>query len=59
MVNLVLEDFGVKHLNDENSDHPIKALKDKYEDAEVNWEGDKLIKLAFNGTITLAHAKST
>ena len=59
MVKLVLEDFGVKCLNEETSDHIIKALKEKYEDAKANWEGDNLVEFAFNVTMTFAHVKST
>ena len=39
---LVVDDFGVKYIGKDNANHLIKALKDKYEDVEVNWEGDKL-----------------
>ena len=37
-----MDDFGVKYIGKDNANHLIKALKDKYEDVEVNWEGDKL-----------------
>ena len=59
MVKLVLEDVGVKCLNEETSDHLIKALKEKYKDAEANWKGENLVELAFNVTMTLAHVMST
>ena len=39
---LVLDNFGVKHLTKVSVEHPINALKDKYEDLEVNWKGEKL-----------------
>ena len=42
MLNLVVNDFRVKHIIKSNAKHLIQALKDKHEDKEVNWEGSKL-----------------
>ena len=47
---LIVDDFAVKYTNKENAQHLVNALKDKYEDVEVNWDGDKLcgINLKWN-----------
>ena len=45
-----MDDFGIKYIGKENALHLISALKDKYEDVEVNWDGDRLcgINLRWN-----------
>ena len=47
---LVFDNFGVEHLNKNNTDHLSKALKDKHENVEAKLEGDKLygINLKWN-----------
>ena len=42
MFDLVVDEFEVKCLRKINAEHLVKALKDNYEDVEVNWEGKKL-----------------
>ena len=39
---LIVDDFAVKYTNKEQAKYLVNALKDKYEDVEVNQEGDKL-----------------
>ena len=39
---LEVDNFRVKYLGKENTLYLINALKDKYKDVEVNWNGDKL-----------------
>ena len=47
---LIVNDFAAKYIGRENSQHLVNALKDKHEDVDVNWEGDKLcgINLKWN-----------
>ena len=49
---LAFEAFGVKYLNKRNTDHLVKGLKEKYQDTEVNWEGDKLCSINFKWDCT-------
>ena len=42
MFTLIVDNFGIKYIGKDNTKYLIKALKDKYKDVEVNWEGDKL-----------------
>ena len=42
MFALVVDDFALKYIGKDNALHLIKALQDKYEDVEVNWDGTKL-----------------
>ena len=42
MFSLVVDNFGVKYFIKNNANRLINALKEKIEDAEVKWEGDKL-----------------
>ena len=37
----MVDDFTLKYIRDNNALHLINALKDKYEDVEVNWAGNK------------------
>jgi len=39
---LIVDDFALKYIGTDNALHLINTLKDKYEDVEVNWKGDKL-----------------
>ena len=45
---LVVDEFGVKHLTKESEEHLVAALKEKHEDMEVNWKGDKLCGIHMN-----------
>ena len=38
---LIVDNFGVKITSKQNALHLINAIKDNYEDKEVNWKGDK------------------
>ena len=42
MFALVVDDFALKYIGKDNALHLIQALKDKYEDVEVNWDRNKL-----------------
>ena len=42
MFALVVDDFALKYISQDNALHLMQDLKDKYEDVEVNWDGNKL-----------------
>lgn len=57
---LIVNDFGVKYLLDEDLDHLIKSLQ-KYYDVTVNLEGKEFVKIEFdwnckNGLVHLSMA---
>ena len=39
---LVVDDFGGKYLSKESTIHLINYLQDKYEELDINWNGNKL-----------------
>ena len=42
MFALIVDNFALKCIDADNALHLIKALKDKHEDVELNWQGNKL-----------------
>ena len=38
---LVVDDFGVKYITKESAIHLINSLQDKYEELDINWNGNK------------------
>ena len=41
-LTIAFDDFGATRLGKRNTEHLVKALKEKCEDAEANWERSKL-----------------
>lgn len=49
---LIVDDFAVKYTSRAQAEHLVQALKDKDEDVDINWDGNKLcgINLKWNCT---------
>ena len=51
---LVVDDFGVKYVDEENARHLIDSLKEEFTISE-DWKGDYTEESTSNGITTIAH----